>query len=243
MATFNLPEAGEYEVGIVAKNYFGSSDESEHVHVEAMPDCKVRFIDEHEEDESLGTEVINEQVVRYGYSASKPASPSKRGYSFAGWEGSLTSITADTDIKSTWDINKYVVQFYASDGTTRLSRQIVEFNKSASAPEPPAAATGYVFSGWQVVDADDDSARDYSKVDSNMKLRAVYSWADKELPNVVSVTEATRTAEGIYTVKVKLTHHRVAARGAEDAGRQARADGAGDRVDREGRDGRTDGHP
>lgn len=98
------------------------------------------------------------------------------------------------------------MKFYAADGKTLLSQQNIEFYQAATAPDPGAAPTGKVFSGWAVTDADDESARDFTKVDSKMSLRAVFAWADEELPVVAEITNAERTASGNYTVHVKLTN-------------------------------------
>ena len=208
MASFTLGEVGEYQIGVMAKNFVGSSEQSDTVSVEAKAPCTVRFVDmATDENGEEVVSLINEQTVRYGYGATKPASPKKKGYTFSGWSASYGKITSDVEILAEWDINTYVVQFYAQDGTTRLSRQVVEYQSPAEAPYPGDPAEGYVFSGWAVMSADDDSERDYAKVDSNMKLRAVYAWGDRELPVVSSIASASRTASGNYSVNVHLANY------------------------------------
>lgn len=208
VASFVLDEVGEYSVSVRGSNAVGQGEECEPLKIEAMAPCKVRFVDvSANEAGEEAAELLNEQEVRYGYGATKPASPKKRGYTFSGWSESFGKVTSDMEIAAEWDINTYVVQFYANDGVTRLSRQIVPFGSSASEPVPEAPPTGYVFSGWAVMDADDDSARDFAKVDSNMKLRAVYAWGDEELPVLSEIVDAKRTASGNYTVRVRLTNY------------------------------------
>ena len=211
VASFVLDEDGTYSVSVAAKNAFGTSKGGTEASVEAMDDCVVRFVDTVENDAGgTVTKVFDRQDVRWGYDATTPTSPSKRGYTFDGWSGSYSKVTEDVDVHVKWKINKYKVRFYKEDGSTLIgSAQTVEFNKPAAAPTTDAVAsarTGYEFTGWSVMDAADDSERDISRIDSDMKLRAVYSWKDKELPVVAQITDANRDAAGNYNVTVKLTN-------------------------------------
>ena len=207
-ATFVLSDAAEYSISVKAANSIGESAESTKVRVQAIAPLTVRFMSNYtDENGTAVSRVDNEQKVKYGSDANIPQPPKRRGYDFAGWEGATKQIKEDVDIVAKWNIKEYTIQFYAADGQTSLSRQTVEFGKAAEAPNPGNAPTGKVFSGWAVTDADNDSNRDFAKVDSDMKLRAVFSWADEELPVVAEITNAERTASGNYTVDVKLTNH------------------------------------
>lgn len=208
-AVFVLSGAGTYSIGVKATNAIGSSPESSKVNVEAIAPLTVRFTSTYtDENGNQISRIDNEQLVKYGSDATQPSDPPRRrGYTFSGWLGQTTNITKDTTITSAWRINEYKVKFYSADGKTLLSQQDIQFNDAATAPDPGAAPTGKVFSGWAVTDADDDSLRDFNKVDSNLTLRAVFAWADEELPVVAEITKAERTASGNYTVHVKLTNH------------------------------------
>lgn len=207
-AVFTLSDAGAYAIGVKAANAIGESTESARVAVEAMAPLTVRFMSTYtDENGNQISRVDDEQSVKYGYDAQMPEfSPKRRGYTFIGWSSQPSNVKKDTDITARWRINEYKVKFCSADGKT-LSEQNIEFGKAATAPDPGAAPTGKVFSGWAVTDADDDSARDFTKIDSNMSLRAVFAWADEELPVVAEITSAERTASGNYTVHVKLTNH------------------------------------
>lgn len=208
-AVFVLSEAGTYSVGVKAANAIGESAESSRVNIEAMTPLTVRFMSVYtDENGNEISRVDDEQSVKYGYDAQMPEfSPKRRGYTFINWSSQPSNVKKDTDVTARWSINEYPVKFYAADGKTLLSQQNIEFGHAATAPDPGTAPTGKVFSGWAVTDADDDSARDYTKVDSKMSLRAVFAWADEELPVVAEITNAERTASGNYTVHVKLTNH------------------------------------
>ena len=210
-AVFVLSEAGTYSVGVKAANAIGESAESSRISIEAMAPLTVRFMSIYTDEN--GNEVsstVDEQSVKYGYDAkTTELLPKRRGYRFNGWNSqpSTNNVKENIDITARWSIDEYLVKFYAADGKTLLSQQNIEFGQAATAPNPGTAPTGKVFSGWAVTDADDDSARDYTKVDSDMSLRAVFAWADEELPVVAEITNAERTASGNYTVHVKLTNH------------------------------------
>ena len=84
VASFVLDEAGSYTISVSAKNAFGSSENASAT-VKAMEDCVVRFVDTMENDAGgTQTKVFDRQVVRWGYDATTPTSPSKRGYTFDG---------------------------------------------------------------------------------------------------------------------------------------------------------------
>lgn len=210
-AVFVLSEAGTYAVGVKAANAIGESAESSRISIEAMAPLTVRFMSVYTDEN--GNEVsstVDEQSVKYGYDAkTTELLPKRRGYRFNGWNSqpSTNNVKENIDITARWSIDEYLVKFYAADGKTLLSQQNIEFGQAATAPNPGTAPTGKVFSGWAVTDADDDSARDYTKVDSDMSLRAVFAWADEELPVVAEITNAERTASGNYTMHVKLTNH------------------------------------
>ena len=208
-AVFALSNAGSFTVKVTGKNAFGEGDASEPVAVESVAPLRVRFlitaIDEETGEEV--TTVHDEQYVKYGTPATKPKTPYRRGYTFAGWNKTFANIVEDMDVTAEWDKNTYTVLFYSADGTKRLDRQVIEYNEAATPPELGAPPAGYVFSGWAVVNADEDSNRDYTRVDSNMTLRAVYAWADQELPVVAEITRAERTASGNYAVDVTLSNY------------------------------------
>lgn len=208
-AVFTLSDAGAYSIGVKATNAIGESAESAKATVEAMAPLTVRFMSIYTDEKGQEiSRVDDEQSVKYGHDAQMPEfSPKRRGYTFTSWSSQPSNVKKDTDVIARWSINEYPVKFYAADGKTLLSQQNIEFGQAATAPDPGNAPTGKVFSGWAVTDADDDSARDFTKIDSKMSLRAVFAWADEELPVVAEITNAERTASGNYTVHVKLTNH------------------------------------
>ena len=58
----------------------------------------VRFLD-------WDNSVISTQTVTRGGSATPPSNPTRDGYTFSGWQGNYTNITADTDIIATYEKN------------------------------------------------------------------------------------------------------------------------------------------
>ncbi len=94
-------------------------------------------------------------TVKAGDCAYEPATPSRTGYSFAGWYTSATDgtvfdpsepITADTKFYAHWEPVKYTVTFDANGGAPSTS-QTVKYGECAKDPETPTRA-GYLFTGW-----------------------------------------------------------------------------------------------
>lgn len=197
-----LNEPGAYSISVTAENVAGSSEASI-VTVEAKPDVTVRFLD-------YDGSIYNEQIVRYGYDASRPNQiPYRRGYTFTGWiGGSLQGITESIDFTAGYNINTYSVKFYDYEGNL-LSSQRVEYGSSAQEPAIPDCGALYQFCGWAVTYAkEQDSSCTWTNVDSDMTLKATKCWANMELPVAVTVTEAIRNSDtGNYRVKVLVQNN------------------------------------
>ncbi|MBR5718140.1 MAG: InlB B-repeat-containing protein, partial [Clostridia bacterium] len=108
--------------------------------------------------------VLKTQTVNYGGSATAPASPTRTGYTFTGWDTAFNNITADTVVTAKYTINTYTVTFKDWDGTT-LKTQTVNYGGSATAPANPTR-TGYTFTGW-------DKA--FSNITANTVVTAQYT--------------------------------------------------------------------
>ena len=88
----------------------------------------------------------------YGAAVGTPATTTKTGYTFAGWDSlPATFPAADTTVKALWDINSYVITFNAGEGTfadgSKEKTAEFDYNTMPVAPETPAKV-GYGFTGW-----------------------------------------------------------------------------------------------
>lgn len=205
-ASFILLPAGEYTVNVYASNFVGNSTESDQaVTVKAMAPLTVNFKD-------WDGSVIKSQEVPYGHDATLPDDPERKGYTFLYWKNAdkITSVKEDLDITAEYKINTYTVRFYNKSGNQVGPAQKVNYLDSATSPEDDLndIPTGYVFAGWKVIQASDDSVGDYKAVDSDMKLQAVYYWHNNELPIVTEINSARQNVKtGNYNVTVKLTNY------------------------------------
>ena len=205
-ATVILPVAGDYVINVYATNFVGNSTETdEAVSAKAMAPSTVRFTD-------WDGSVIKKQTVPYGKSASLPADPERRGYTFLYWNNvdKITSVKEDLEITPEYKINTYTVRFYNAKGNQVGPAQKVKFMEAATSPEDELddIPTGYIFGGWQVTQSSDDSAGDYTAVDCDMKLQAVYIWPDNELPIYLEIISARQNEKSKnYNVVVKLTNY------------------------------------
>lgn len=205
-ATLNLPSAGKYQIKIYAINFVGNSVESDTiVEVEAMNPLTVEFVDW---DGSL----IKSQEVPYGKDAELPEDPYRRGYTFRSWNNGdkITGIKENLTVTAEYKINTYTIRFFDASMNQVGASQKVNYGEAAVSPEDKLTdiPTGYVFAGWKVIECANDSQCDYQKVDSDMKLQAVYYWENEDLPIVNEITSATWDAQtGNYKISVKLTNY------------------------------------
>ena len=103
------------------------------------PPCKVTFTD------GLG-KTLKTQEVALGDSATAPADPTRKGYTFTGWDNSFDNVKSDLTVNATWKINTYKVTFTDGLGKT-LKTEDVDYGKAATAPASPTRE-GYAFDGW-----------------------------------------------------------------------------------------------
>ena len=132
-----------------------------------------------------GTPVPPAQEVEYGLTATKPADPTLKGYTFAFWylgedEQNATAYDFDTPVTENitltakWNINKYTVTFDSYGGTPVPPAQEVEYGLTATEPAAPKK-TGYTFDGWYLGDEKYDFS---AAVEQNITLTA--KWEAKK---------------------------------------------------------------
>ena len=123
--------------------------------------------------------------MEYGLTATKPADPTLKGYTFAFWylgedEQNATAYDFDTPVTENitltakWNINKYTVTFNTDGGTPVPPAQEVEYGLTATEPAAPKK-TGYTFDGWYLGDEKYDFS---AAVEQNITLTA--KWEAKK---------------------------------------------------------------
>lgn len=119
----------------------------------------VSFVD------GVTNEVIDEQVVTYGRSATAPTPPTHQGYQFTSWSpADFSFVTSDMTITANYTKRTYKVRFYDYDGTL-LKTQYVRYQEAATAPAVPEH-DGMTFIGWDT---------DFSCIVAATDVTAVYS--------------------------------------------------------------------
>ena len=96
----------------------------------------------------------------YGATVTKPADPTKTGYTFAGWysDEALTEAytfgtmpAEDITLYAKWTVNQYTIIFKDYDGT-ELKKETLDYGAAIVAPADPTRApsfdTIYSFNGW-----------------------------------------------------------------------------------------------
>ncbi len=185
--SFTLSDAGTYTVKGVAVNSKYTSDVAEmSAKIVVHPNSLVTFLSEVDGSE------LNKQSVPYGSDAALPETPTKKGFTFIGWDGNYTAVKQDTTIVAKWQRNKYNVNFYNGTGST-LDSQRVLYEDAATEPPAPSME-GYTFQGW-------DKKFDY--IEDNMDIYPIFSWENEDLPVIISDVKAERDSTG-YNVSYSL---------------------------------------
>lgn len=237
-ASFTLDTAGSYRIAVRAKNFLGVSGESNAQIVEAMAPVTVTVVDhivreynvtdatvaevqarinEHDGENALTVEgnIISVQTVDYGSLAARPNTPTKKGFTFAGYSiGWNTPVTSDITVYAEYEINYYTVEFwnYYGENTGIIgqigSTQEVMYTDSAVPPTDYAIPTGYILAGWSV-DNSVSSCFDYTYVEGSMRLYTSYAWENENLPSVVEISRAARNDNyASYSVDLTYTNYR-----------------------------------
>ena len=171
-----------------------------------------------------GTPVPPAQEVEYGLTATKPADPTLKGYTFAFWylgedEQNATAydfntpVTENITLTAKWNISKYTVTFNPYGGTPVPPAQEVEYGLTATEPAAPEK-TGYTFDGWYLGEAEEPFSFD-TAITSDITLTAkwhvtphnIYAYArlnsyfapltTNEFDTPVTLNEATLSRLGL----------------------------------------------
>ena len=101
---------------------------------------------------STAANTFSTQSVTYGSEITLP-SPTKTGYTFAGWYSDDTLITSgtwtvagDVSLSARWTINTYNLTLDANGGTVDSSSEEITYGTDYTLPTP--TRTGYTFNGW-----------------------------------------------------------------------------------------------
>ena len=129
----------------------------------------VRFVDWDE------TQIGATQTVEQGKSAIIPASPTRVGYDFAGWNSSSSyvAVTQDVTVYATYTKKEFTITFLMEENGSTYTTQQVKYLEQVVLPMTPTQ-TDYIFTAWFY----NGYAYDFSlQVDDNLTLYA--TWTEK----------------------------------------------------------------
>lgn len=106
--------------------------------------------------------LIDSQKVKYNEAATSPASPTKEGNDFKGWDKEFTNVKENLNVNAVYELKKFTVKFM--NESTELKSEEVEYGKAATAPEDPKKS-GFEFVSWD---------KDFSNVKANLTVNAVF---------------------------------------------------------------------
>ena len=185
----NLSSSGKHSFYVIAYNSAGkASSASSTVYCTAHDPSTVTFVDWN------GAQIDSPQKVDYGKNATAPVSPTRKGYTFQGWDGNYANVTSDRTIKALYKINTYTVNFFDREGTL-IDSQKVTYGSDAIPPTDKHEDDKYKFLGWNNTDYIDVYT---DRADKNINVDGIYSWYNYDLPTVCENVTATRQYDGYY---------------------------------------------
>lgn len=189
-AAFTVNDAGTYYVTAYSRNTKYTSAVSNSVSAKFHAPSTVKFVDWD------GT-VLSSQTVAYGTSATTPGNPSRYGWTFEKWNGNYNTVTENRTITAAYKRNVYSVSFLDENGDLIGTKQKIEFEGAATAPEY-AAPEGYTFVGWD---------KEFDYIESNLTVNPVNVWTNKDLPVTISSTSGVLRSASGYTVTVNVVNN------------------------------------
>ena len=84
----------------------------------------------------------------YGTEITAPADPTRKGYTFKGWDKEIpeTMPAENITVKAQWEINKYTITF-DTNGGSEIAPITQDYGTEITAPDNPTRK-GYTFKGW-----------------------------------------------------------------------------------------------
>lgn len=189
-AAFTISDAGTYTISANSRNSKYISSTSNVITVAAHNPSTVNFVD-------WDGSVLSSQTVAYGSSATAPGNPSRYGWTFERWDGNFNTVTENRTITAVYKRNVYTVAFLNEHGDVIGSKQKIEFESAATAPDY-TAPEGYTFLGWD---------KEFDYIESNLTINPINVWTNEDLPVTISSTsDVVRSASG-YTVTVNVINN------------------------------------
>ncbi|RJE88885.1 hypothetical protein D3P07_13065 [Paenibacillus sp. 1011MAR3C5] len=160
--------------------------------------------------ESNGGSAVASERVDDGKSAAEPASPTKAGYTFAGWftDKELTEsydfslpVTGDITLYAAWLINNYTVAYQSNGGSTVVSESL-KYGDAAAVPDEPTKA-GYTFAGW-FTDKELTESYDFSlPVTDDLTLHAKWTEPTPSTPISYTITYESNGGSAVASERVE----------------------------------------
>lgn len=106
----------------------------------------VTFMDED------GTIYAIDDAIPLGGNSTPPPTPTKTGYTFAGWIGNYTDIKQDENVVASWTPNRYTIVYdpNGGDGIHMLDQEML-YDKKGRIFENEYVRSNYEFVGWNTL--------------------------------------------------------------------------------------------
>ena len=131
----------------------------------------------------------------YGTQIAAPANPTRKGYTFKGWDKEIpkTMLAENITVKAQWEINQYTIAFDTAGGN-EIAPITQDYGTAITAPADPTRE-GYTFIGW-------DREIPATMPAENITLKA--RWKDIEKPTGEIIIGTNKWREFLNTLTFGL---------------------------------------
>lgn len=130
--------------------------------------------------------IILQVTINEGETVTPPENPSRRGFTFDGWDSDFTFVTSNIDIYAQYIINTYTLRFFSEDEVL-IDEIDVIFGSHFNPPSPPEKEH-HTFVGW---------SQNINDVSENLDLWPLYQI------NTYEITFLTENEEVLFQVDVE----------------------------------------
>ena len=130
-------------------------------------------------------------------------SPTKEGYTFNGWDKTLTNVKANITTNAKWTANTYTCNFHANGGDGTMDAQEIDYAETVLIKKNTFQRNGYKFAGWSTEKHGDIKYKDEASITMN-SISGINLYAVWQKEGIISNFDDVIEDDDMFTDDDKL---------------------------------------